>query len=277
MELDAQTFERIHPVVFHHKFLQEKVRCDGRGLMEYRPVVCTPGVVKSAQGSCMVKVGDTLVTCGLTLEVMTPESKTPSEGRIEVAVHSQPFKVRGQSGKQASEWEIQVSEYLLQMLLSTETVALSDLCISEGKAVWCVYADIVLCNWDGNAMDAAATALVSGFESLRIPAVEILDSGSVVLAPAGPDGKRQEQAMPVMHALVPSTFALIDEFVVLDPSSNEEGVASGFVTIIFNEKLKLCSVYKPGGIAIGIQKMRKCIQVAKNRAMQRNKSANKSS
>lgn len=44
-------------------------------------------------------------------------------------------------------------------------VDLNDLCISEGKAVWVLYADIVCLNDDGNVFDASLLALVSALKN----------------------------------------------------------------------------------------------------------------
>ena len=46
-------------------------------------------------------------------------------------------------------------------------VDLSELCISEGKAVWVLYADIVCLTDDGNIFDAALLAFVSAMQNRK--------------------------------------------------------------------------------------------------------------
>ncbi len=48
------------------------VRADGRGPIQLRPVSLTLGVQKWAEGSCLIKVGDTQVLCAATIEDRVP-------------------------------------------------------------------------------------------------------------------------------------------------------------------------------------------------------------
>jgi ribonuclease PH len=48
------------------------VRADGRGPSELRPVTLTLGVQKWAEGSCVIRVGDTEVLCAATIEDKVP-------------------------------------------------------------------------------------------------------------------------------------------------------------------------------------------------------------
>ena len=48
------------------------VRADGRGPTDLRPVTLTVGVLKWAEGSCRIRVGDTEVLCAATIEDRVP-------------------------------------------------------------------------------------------------------------------------------------------------------------------------------------------------------------
>lgn len=41
------------------------VRPDGRGLLKFRPAIVNVGSVKTADGSSLVKIGNTTVVCGI--------------------------------------------------------------------------------------------------------------------------------------------------------------------------------------------------------------------
>jgi RNase PH-related exoribonuclease len=41
------------------------VRPDGRSLQEFRPVSINVGSIKTAEGSAIVKIGNTVVVCGI--------------------------------------------------------------------------------------------------------------------------------------------------------------------------------------------------------------------
>src|SRR6266850_5941959 len=48
------------------------VRADGRGPTDLRPVTLTLGVLKWAEGSCRIRVGDTEVLCAATIQDRVP-------------------------------------------------------------------------------------------------------------------------------------------------------------------------------------------------------------
>lgn len=51
---------------------EEPTRSFGRAASEMRPVTLTPGVMKNADGSCLVEFGDTRVLCSATVEEGVP-------------------------------------------------------------------------------------------------------------------------------------------------------------------------------------------------------------
>lgn len=60
------TFTRsILPVKYYRDHLAHDIRPDGRGLMEFRPLVIDTGSIATADGSALAKIGDTIVVCGI--------------------------------------------------------------------------------------------------------------------------------------------------------------------------------------------------------------------
>jgi hypothetical protein len=72
--------------------LNAGIRLDGRTLTEYRkPIEVEQGVVKTAEGSARVKIGETDVMVGVKLEVGKPYPDTPDEGTIIVGAELLPL------------------------------------------------------------------------------------------------------------------------------------------------------------------------------------------
>jgi exosome complex component RRP43 len=46
-------------------FKSQDVRPDGRGLQKFRPVSINVGSIRTAEGSAIVKIGNTTVVCGI--------------------------------------------------------------------------------------------------------------------------------------------------------------------------------------------------------------------
>src|SRR3989344_3006 len=72
--------------------LNADTRLDGRKLTEYRkPIEVEHNVVKTAEGSARVKIGETEVMVGIKLEVGEPYPDTPDEGTIIVGAELLPL------------------------------------------------------------------------------------------------------------------------------------------------------------------------------------------
>jgi exosome complex component RRP43 len=70
----------------------------------------------------------------------------------------------------------------------------------------------------------------------------------------------------MQHSAYSTTFALVNDKVLIDPTSQEEELSSASFSITYNTKEQLCGVQKPGGAIISPQTLHACMQVAKNRA-----------
>ena len=76
---DASAFRTVQPLEYYLKFLTQGVRPDGRALLRARKATSRGGAVSSADGSCMVQLGKTVVIAGVQCEpsVLYPRSVTP--------------------------------------------------------------------------------------------------------------------------------------------------------------------------------------------------------
>src|SRR3989338_2799827 len=72
--------------------LNADIRLDGRKLTEYRkPIEVEYGVVKTAEGSARVKIGETEVIVGVKMEAGEPYPDMPDEGTIIVGAELLPL------------------------------------------------------------------------------------------------------------------------------------------------------------------------------------------
>ena len=122
---------------------------------------------------------------------------------------------------------------------SSHTLHLPDLSIVSGESSWVLYADIVCLNYDGNLYDACLLALVESLKRLQLPETEVIEDGV--------GDKRQSEVcistanhhpLPIKHLLIPTTFGLFDQQLIVDPNSQEEDLLSGQVTIVLNEEVR---------------------------------------
>lgn len=76
-------FKRIQPEEFFQQHFANGVRPDGREtLIGLRPVSISVGSLSTADGSSIVKQGQTVVQCGIKLELAEPRTEAPDEGKL---------------------------------------------------------------------------------------------------------------------------------------------------------------------------------------------------
>ena len=80
----------MYPEQYYDKFIAEGARPDGRPLGRARPVSLARGVVTTAQGSALAKVGRTTAIAAVKLEFVAPALDAPDLGVLEVTVELPP-------------------------------------------------------------------------------------------------------------------------------------------------------------------------------------------
>ncbi|CAB4024313.1 exosome complex component RRP43-like, partial [Paramuricea clavata] len=61
----AADFKTAQPLEYYRKFLEENIRPDGRDLLQFRNTVINIGSIATAEGSSIVKLGNTTIVCGV--------------------------------------------------------------------------------------------------------------------------------------------------------------------------------------------------------------------
>ncbi|KAF9004314.1 ribosomal protein S5 domain 2-type protein [Cyathus striatus] len=80
--LKGAIFQRLHPRVYLERFIAESVRPDGRDFASWRDVHVNVGSISTADGSALVRLGDTTVVCGVKAEIAEPDLEREDEGWI---------------------------------------------------------------------------------------------------------------------------------------------------------------------------------------------------
>ncbi|KAI9199580.1 ribosomal protein S5 domain 2-type protein [Polychytrium aggregatum] len=262
--LDAETFKKIHPAEYHRRFFAQGVRPDGRSLEDIRTTLVTTDVVKTAHGSSMVKIGNTTVICGIKGEVAAPLVNTPEEGYLVPNIDLPPLCSAHFKSGPPGEATQTMSELLNKITTSSKMFDLKTLCIAPGNAVWVLYADIACINYDGNVFDAALVALLAALENVRLPkATWNEEEGSVQ------SSEKCTVALTLQRRPTSTTFGIFDgETLLVDPTDDEEMLLSSTVTVALDEAGVLCGIRKPGGSALPLAVLQRCIEIARMRSQE---------
>jgi len=262
--LQATIFQRLHPRTYLSRFVEEGFRPDGRERSDWRDISVNVGSISNANGSALVRLGDTTIVCGVKAEIAEPDLDTPELGfvvpNIDLpAICSPKFK----PGPPTDEAQV-LSERLNDVLLSTDVLSLDSLCIEKGKAVWVIYVDAICINYDGNAFDAALLAIVAALQNVLLPkATYSEETGRTTCS------RKQLEPLCLNRLPVSMTFGFFDSSHVLaDPSSFEEPLLDSTLSVIVDDKLQLVSISQSGatgGTSTDNNSLLKCIATAKSR------------
>lgn len=257
-------FRTLQPEEFYRQHLTAGLRPDGRTLLERRPVSVCRGHINTADGSAVVKAGGTTVVCGVRAEVAPPSADQPSQGFVTPNfsfAHSSMIP----PGSQASHYCQRLTQFLLTVLTSSDCLHLSDLCIVPGKHVWALYIDVICLDNSGNVPDASVLALISALEDASLPGTSYDEETDQLTV-------SQERSSLKVHSRPQCSTVLVfsnpdspdSPHLVSDPTSQEEAVSSGTVSLVTVGE-QICHLHQPGGTSLTPQLLQQTVNIALQR------------
>ncbi|XP_029458590.1 exosome complex component RRP43 isoform X1 [Rhinatrema bivittatum] len=263
----AAGFKTVEPLEYYRRFLKENCRPDGRELGEFRPTTVNIGSITTADGSALVKLGNTIIICGIKAEFAAPPADAPNKGYIVPNVDLPPLcSSRFRPGPPGEEAQV-ASQFIADVIENSQIVLKEDLCIANGKLAWVLYCDIICLDYDGNILDACTCALLGALKNVQLPSVKINEETGLAEVSV-----KEKSPLKIGKNPVATSFAIFDDTLLLvDPTAEEETLATGTITIVTDEDDRLCVLRKPGGSAMSAEKLQACI----SRAITRQKEVRK--
>ncbi len=206
-------------------------RLDGRSPDEYRPIRIEPGFVATADGSALVRVGDTAVVAGIKLEPGKPFPDTPNAGVLTTNAELIPLSNAMFEPGPPQPGAIEVSRVVDRAIRAAETIDLTKLCVTPGEKSWVCYTDVHVIDHDGNLIDASLLAAVTALTHATVPAKRF------GIAEA-------DYPLAVQHVPIECTFVRLGDTIVVDPSFDEEQAAQGRLTVATDELGRIVAMQK---------------------------------
>ncbi|NXP67740.1 EXOS8 protein, partial [Chloropsis cyanopogon] len=209
----------VEPLEYYRRFLKENCRPDGRELGEFRTTTVNIGKclrsITTADGSALVKLGNTTVICGVKAELAAPAVDSANKGYIVPNVElpslcAERFR-SGPPGEEAQAASQFIADsFLLPCLLSfyfsSQMIVKEDLCIASGKLAWVLYCDIICLDYDGNLLDASVFALLAALKNVQLPLVTINEETGLSEV-----NLKQKNPLIIRKHPVATSFAIFDE------------------------------------------------------------------
>jgi exosome complex component RRP43 len=305
----ALTFPRpIFAAVSPHPFLQAHLsadaktpqRANSRLAHDFRKPGINTSSLTHANGSAVVRLGNTSVVCGVRAEILKEEDAASSTAisedddeidvlrlvvpNVELSTGSTPNHIPGNA---PSTFAQSLITRMRSLILSTRLLRASDLRIlytpssnpedpeaepvTQVKGYWVLYIDVFFISIDGSAFDAAWISLLAALRDTRIPKALYDEEFEGILCS---DDPKDAKSLSLRGLPVPATFAVFEgnseegqvEWVLSDPDAFEEGVCREGVTVVVDEGGKVVRrVEKSGGGVVGREGMKAIVKRAGER------------
>jgi len=134
-------------------------------------------------------------------------------------------------------------------------IDLRQLVLKEDKSVIGLFIDSSVIDSDGNLFDACSYASVTAILSCTVPKYELKDDVPVLVE--GVTSKPPLKTIPVSV-----TMARIGNYIVVDPTAEEEACMDARITITTNSEGNICALQKGGSDGFTVDQLVRCSEVA---------------
>ncbi|MDK6028266.1 exosome complex protein Rrp42 [Ignisphaera sp. 4213-co] len=234
---------------------------DKRPLLSYRQIDVIKNISPNADSSVLVKLGYTQVLAGVKIEVGQPFPDNPEEGVLIVNAEYIPAASPTFEPGPPDENAIELARVIDRSIRESKAVALDKLVLVPGRKVWVVWLDIYILDHDGNLIDASMIASIIALAKARIPYYEIDQvTGNVKI-----DRSKSAGLLPLNKLVSSVTIYKIGDVLVVDPTAEEEAIASASLTIAISEDGNIVGMQKRGLGTFTEKEIEQALEISLNR------------
>jgi exosome complex component RRP42 len=224
-------------------------RLDGRDLDQIRPIEIEVGLIKKANGSARVKLGNTEVVAGVKVETGEPFEGLENKGALilsaEVLPTASPYIEPGPPDEET----VELARVVDRGIRESGMLDLTKLVLISGEIVYVIFVDCSVINADGNLFDATSYAVVSALLDSKLPVFEIRDRKVVDTG--------EKQNPPITTLPVSITSVRIGDSIILDPTAEEEACMDSRITITTNSDHNFAAIQKGSTGAFTVEQLKR--------------------
>ena len=202
-------------------------RADGRAIDQLRPVELTKDYIKFAEGSVLIRCGDTVVLCNASVEEKTPPHVPEGHGWVTAEYSMLPRANRERSRRDIDKLKLSGRSAEIQRLIGRSLRSAVD---REALGERTITVDCDVLQGDGGTRTASVTG---GFVALALACRKLLAEGKVMRD-------------PIIHQVAAVSAGIIDEVPVLDLPYSEDSRAQVDLNCVMNEKGELIELQGTG-------------------------------
>ena len=218
-------------------------RADGRAADQLRPVEIIPNFTKFAEGSVLIRCGDTVVLCNASVEDKTPPHVAEGCGWVTAEYSMLPRANRERSRRDVDKLKLSGRSAEIQRLIGRSLRAAVDM-RALGERTITVDCDVL--QGDGGTRTASVTG---GFVALALACRWLVKEGYLLRS-------------PLRTAVAAVSAGIVDDELLLDLCYEEDSNAQVDLNCIMTEQGELVEIQGTGeGRAFTIQEQRQLVDL----------------
>ena len=218
-------------------------RIDGRENDQLRPVEILPGINRFAEGSCLIRCGNTHVLCTASVEERTPPHVPEGEGWVTAEYSMLPRANRERSRRDISKGKLSPRSAEIQRLVGRALRAAVDL---KKLGARTITIDCDVLQGDGGTRTASVTG---GFVALSYACWKLVEEGVI-------------PEMPITTCVAAVSAGIVDEVPMLDLCYEEDSSAMVDLNCVMNHEGEIIELQGTGeGRAFTVQEQRQLVDL----------------
>lgn len=219
------------------------IRADGRSCGESRPVEITTGFIKYAEGSALIRCGDTVVLCNASVEDRVPPHVRPGCGWVTAEYSMLPRANRERSRRDISKGKLSPRSAEIQRLVGRALRAAVDL---KKLGARTITIDCDVLQGDGGTRTASVTG---GFVALSYACWKLVEEGVI-------------PEMPITTCVAAVSAGIVDDVPMLDLCYEEDSSAMVDLNCVMNHEGEIIELQGTGeGRAFTIAEQRQLVDL----------------
>ena len=218
-------------------------RIDGRENDQLRPVEILPGINRFAEGSCLIRCGNTHVLCTASVEERTPPHVPEGEGWVTAEYSMLPRANRERSRRDISKGKLSPRSAEIQRLVGRALRAAVDL-KKLGERTITIDCDVL--QGDGGTRTASVTG---GFVALSYACWKLVEEGVI-------------PEMPITTCVAAVSAGIVDDVPMLDLCYEEDSSAMVDLNCVMNHEGEIIELQGTGeGRAFTVDEQRRLVDL----------------
>ncbi|MBQ3556536.1 MAG: ribonuclease PH [Oscillospiraceae bacterium] len=202
-------------------------RIDGRNVDQLRPVEIIPNINKFAEGSCLIRCGNTHVLCTASVEDKPPRHVPEGEGWVTAEYSMLPRANRERSKRDIAKLKLNGRSAEIQRLIGRALRSVVDM---KKLGPWNITIDCDVLQGDGGTRTASVTG---GFVAMMLAFKKMMENGQLA-------------DYPVSGYVAAVSAGIVDDVALLDLCYEEDSAAMVDLNCVMDDQGRLIELQGTG-------------------------------